>query len=90
MMSDPDTFQHAFSRCDWIFDPFAHGFDFLNGPFIPGDDAELADLWDSAEDEIKRREIVAQLVDADGGIPLGLRQYLDTPGRRATQWRTDR
>jgi hypothetical protein len=80
MISDPGNFRDAASLCDWIFDLFAHGFDFLNGRFIPDDDPELADLWDSAEDEITRRDIVAQLVDADGGIPLGLRQYLDIPG----------
>ena len=80
MISDPGNFRDAFSRCDWIFDLFAHGFDFLNGRFIPNDDPEFADLWDSAEDEIKRRDIAEQLVRADGGIPLGLRQYLDIPG----------
>jgi hypothetical protein len=80
MTTAPSTFRDASSLCDWIFDLFAHGFDFLNGRFIPDNDPGLADLWDSAEEEIKRRDIVEQLVRADGGIPLGLRQYLDIPG----------
>jgi len=80
MINNPATFRDASSSCDWIFDLFAHGFDYLNGRFIPAEDPGLEDLWDEAEKEIKRRDIVDQLVRADGGIPLGLSQYLDVPG----------
>ena len=89
MISSPDAFRDAASLSDWIFDLFAHGFDFLNGRFIPNDDPALADLWDAAEEEIKRLDMVDQLVRADGGIPLEVKQYLDIPGGDAEMQSTE-
>jgi hypothetical protein len=45
MSEDPATFRDNYAGCDWIFDLFAYGFDFLDGRFMPSPDEGLDDKW---------------------------------------------
>lgn len=86
MGMSPDRFREDYHRCRWIFDLFAHGFDFLNGHFFPNSgldtdpDPVLEDRWDSEEEKIKHANLEAEIVAADGAVPNAVRQYLDLPG----------
>jgi hypothetical protein len=80
MPTSPERFRKEYRRCSWIFDLFAHGFDFLNGRFFPRSDPVLEDMWDFEEEKIKRSNIDTQIISADGAIPPIVRDYLDLPG----------
>lgn len=66
MSEDPATFRDNYAGCDWIFDLFAYGFDFLDGRFMPSPDEGLDDKWTAEEEELKRRDIAKKIGDSDG------------------------
>lgn len=80
MSEHPGKFRDNYAECDWIFDLFAYGFDFLDGRFMPSSDENLEDKWVAEEEDIKGRDIVSAIARYDGGIPHTLRRYLDVPG----------
>ena len=80
MPTEPGYFREAYARCDWIFDFFAHGFDFLNGRFFPPQQAALDADWEKEEDDVRRRNLVSLVANGDGVIPVELRRYLRLPG----------
>lgn len=80
MSYEPSEFRDNCGECQWIFDFFAHGFDYLNGRFMPSPDESLGGKWSSAQDEINRQNIVSDIAKSDGAIPDSLRRYLDVPG----------
>lgn len=79
MSTPPAIFREEYYRCRWIFDFFAHGFDFLNGDFFPPSEP-LDEAWSLESKEIERRKIITKLARADGAIPDELRDYLNFPG----------
>src|SRR5437879_3022174 len=80
MPTQPQFFRNRYERCDWIFDLFAYGFDFLNGRFFPPKlEARDAD-WDKEDEDVRKRNLVEAIVRADGQIPVELHRYLRLPG----------
>ncbi len=55
MPTQPQVFRDRYDRCDWIFDLFAHGVDFLNGRFFPSKLEALDADWDREDAEVRRR-----------------------------------
>ncbi|PYP87939.1 MAG: hypothetical protein DMG65_15920 [Candidatus Angelobacter sp. Gp1-AA117] len=80
MTISPDQFRYQCGKCIWIFDLFAHGFDFLNGRFYPRSDPALEHVWEAEQENISRYDIENQIVNADGIFPEIVRTYLDIPG----------
>jgi hypothetical protein len=79
MSTSPASFRDEYDKCAWIFDLFAHGYDFMNGEFFPRSDS-LDEAWSAQWDEIERRKIIIKLVRADGEIPEEVKEYLNIPG----------
>ena len=79
MPTESGFFREAYSRCDWIFDFFAHGFDFLNGRFFPAGGGASDAAWEEEEKEVVRQNLVDLVVREDGRIPIALRRYLRFP-----------
>src|SRR5947209_8572459 len=80
MPTSPIVFRESYNRCDWIFDFFAYGFDFLNGRFFPSAEPTLEESWENALKDVKGHGIETQIVNADGAVPDVLRCYIDLPG----------
>lgn len=80
MSVEPAAFRDAYYDCQWVFDLFAHIFDFLHGRFLPSDEGPLYDLLDHEEKEVHRRKLVELVANRDGLIPDEVRRYLDLPG----------
>ena len=83
MPVEPAAFRNAYHQCQWIFDLFAHMFDFLHGRFFPPDQGTPYDQLDQEEKEVHRRKLVDQIASQDGLIPEEVRRYLDLPGNNA-------
>lgn len=77
------AFRKSYHECQWIFDLFAHIFDFLHGRFLPPDQGAAYDQLDQAEKEVHRRKLVELIANQDGLIPEEVRRYLDLPGNNA-------
>src|SRR5436305_14831815 len=77
------AFRNAYHECQWIFDLFAHIFDFLQGRFLPPDQGAAYDQLDQQEKEVHRRKLVELIASQDGLIPGEVRRYLDLPGNNA-------
>lgn len=67
---DQGAFRKAPRGCQWIFDLFAHTFDFLHGRFLPPDQGTAYDRLDQEEKEVHRRKLVELIA-------------LDLPGNHA-------
>jgi len=80
MPTQPYIFREAYNRCDWIFDLFAHGFDFLNGRFFPPKRGVDDPKWEAEEEEVLKRGLLKLVARGDGGIPAELRHYIQVPG----------
>src|SRR5689334_10645619 len=77
------AFRDAYHECQWIFDLFAHIFDFLHGRFLPPDQGADYDQLDQEEKDVHRRKLVELIANRDGLIPQEVRRYLDLPGNNA-------
>jgi hypothetical protein len=77
---EPGKFRDDCAECEWIFDLFGCGFDFLNGGFRLSPDETIEKQRSSAEDEINRRDTVSDLVASDKAIPDRLGQFLHVSG----------
>jgi predicted amidohydrolase len=80
MPTQPHVFREAYHRCDWIFDLFAHGFDFLNGRFFPPKKDVVNPKWEEEEEQVRKRGLFGLIVHYDGQIPPELRHYIQVPG----------
>lgn len=80
MPTPPEIFRDRYERCSWIFDLFAYGFDFLNGRFFPPKLEARDTDWDREDEEVRKRNLVELIVQADGDIPVEVRRYLRLPG----------
>jgi len=80
MPVDSATFRTNYQRSQWIFDLFAHVFDFLDGRFFPPDQGVPYDALDREEKEVHRLKLVELIRNQDGLIPDEVRRYLDLPG----------
>jgi hypothetical protein len=83
MPTQPQLFRDRYERCDWIFDLFAHGFDFLNGRFFPPKLEGHDEDWEREDEDVRKRNLVDLVARADGDIPIELRRYLRIPGADA-------
>jgi hypothetical protein len=79
MASTPKLFREEYGKCDWIFDLFAHSFDFLNSRFIPPQDGPLLAAWSSESDQVAQLKLTDFITEADGGIPNEVRRYIALP-----------
>ncbi|MBZ5682043.1 MAG: hypothetical protein LAO24_18245 [Acidobacteriia bacterium] len=68
-------FREELSACDWLFDLFATGYDYLLNRVVSADDQLNLTLFEHAE-ELGRRRIRPRLVTYDGGIPPELWMFL--------------
>jgi predicted amidohydrolase len=80
MPTQPNIFRDAYYRCEWIFDLFAHGFDFLNGRFFPPPKDVVNLRWEAEEEEVRRRGLLGLITRHDGNIPPELQHYIQVPG----------
>jgi len=80
MPTQLNVFREAYNRCDWIFDLFAHGFDFLNGRFFPPPTNLVNPNWEAEEEEVSSRGLMGLIVRSDGNIPPELKHYIQVPG----------
>jgi hypothetical protein len=72
----PELFREEYNKCDWIFDLFAHLFDFLNPRFIPPKDGPLMGAWSLVSDQVAQLKLIDLIVDADGRIPDEVRHFI--------------
>jgi predicted amidohydrolase len=75
----PEQFRGEYNRCDWIFDLFAHSFDFLNSRFTPPTDGPYMGAWSFASDQVAHLRLVDLIVSADGTIPVEVLRYIALP-----------
>jgi Carbon-nitrogen hydrolase len=79
MPTQPQIFRDQSEGCAWIFDFFAHAFDFLNGRFFPPALEARDTDWDREEDDVRKRNLVELIATADGDIPVEVWRYLRVP-----------
>jgi predicted amidohydrolase len=80
---DADSFKREIEKCDWLFDLFAIGYDFIATRVTPSLDldSQYPDL-PSAIMELSRLRLAELLVSADGGVPSETTDFL----RPAASW----
>jgi len=77
-----DSFKTEIQHCDWLFDFFAVGYDYIATRVTPTDlDANYPDLA-SAVGQLASMRLAELLVAADGGVPPELLDFL----RPAASW----
>jgi predicted amidohydrolase len=79
---DADLFKTEIQACDWLFDLFAIGYDFITTRVTPTDlDTKYPDLA-SVIGQLARMRFAELLVAADGGVPPEVLEFL----RPAASW----
>lgn len=71
--------RQTIERGDWLFDFFAHGYDFAAIHINPEVEGDASADWADETRRAKSVGIEQQIIDADGSIPSGLRSYLNLP-----------
>jgi hypothetical protein len=80
MTVTPEVFRQEYDTSEWIFDLFAHMFDFLHQRFIMPKDGPLAARWSLESIQVEQLKLKQLIVEADGEIPAELRLYIALPG----------
>ena len=78
---DIQEFRSTLDSCDWLFDFFAAGFDYLSKRFVPDERDILQFDWEEQVDRVAAQKLVQRFVRDDGTIPDAAWHYLQVPSR---------
>lgn len=74
---DSDTFKAEFQDCDWLFDLFATGYDFIATRVTPGPDLDVRyPNLASVIGQLATSRMGERLIVADGAVPPQVLDFL--------------